>query len=185
MKNNLHPGVIVSILIGFFSWTVWGQFVEAPTKRAQAGMQKELAEAKTLHEARLHVQRLSDDVRAMHKQFAPSADTEWLMNQLAARLQEAGLRTESIVPHTPVSIQDFQQLSVTVQLAASYHQIGKLLSQLENSEAMIWVQELTIDKSREQPVWGADATRSGSSTLPRVSLTLATLYVPEDAGLMR
>lgn len=180
MKNNLPPGVIVSILIGFFSLTLWSQFVDAPIKRARLGMEKELVEAKELHDARIRVQRGMDEMRALRGQFAPTSDTEWLVNRLASRVQEAGLRMESIVPHAQVSVQDFQQLSVTVQLSAGYHQIGALLSQLENSDELIWVQELDIARPQEQAGWGSEAARARSSTLPRVRLTLATLYVPEE-----
>ncbi len=180
MKNNLPPSLIVSILIGFLSWALWSQFVDAPIKRAQGRMQKELAGARELHDARVHVKRLIDEVRAIRGQFAPTAEAEWLVKRLTAHVQEAGLRMESIVPHTPVSVQEFQQVSVTVQLSASYHQLGKLLSQLENSDELVWVQDLDITKPREQPGWGVDATRTRASTLPHVRLTLATLYVPEE-----
>ena len=182
MKNNLPPWLIVSILIGFFSWIVWSQFVEAPLVRARTRIQQELAEVKELREAQLRVHRLRENLRAMQGQFAPTTDTEWLVNRLASRVQEAGLRMESIDPHAPVTVQDFQQLSVTVQLSASYHQIGKLLSQLEGSDELIWVQDLDIDKAPARSSWGADPTRLGSSTLPRVRLTLAALYVPEEIG---
>ena len=181
MKNNLPPGIIVSILIGFVSWALWSQFVDAPIRHARGRTQKEFAGAKELHDARVRVKRLIDEMHAIRGQFAPIDEVEWLVNQLTSHAQEAGLRIESIVPHPAVSVQqDFQQLSVTVQLSATYHQLGKLLSQLESSDKLIWVQDLDIAKPREQPGWGADATRTHASGLPHVRLTLATLYVPEE-----
>ena len=180
MKNNLPPSVIVSILTGFFSLVLWSQFVEAPIKRAHGRIQKELADAKELHDARVRVKRLLDEMHAIREQFAPTAETEWLVTRLTAHAQEAGLRMESTVRHAPVAVQDFQQLSVTVQLSATYHQLGKLVSQLESSDKLMWVQDLDIAKSKEQLGWGADAARPHASALPRVRLTLATLYVPEE-----
>ncbi len=162
MKPLLVSGIIVAALTAYAGH----QYIYAPTQRALSTLRQQLAEETATQELRVQLARSLDDFERLRKQFPQDLSMESLLHEVTQHALEQGIQLQSIVPQDRKELRDATQLSVQLQAAASYHQLGKFISALEAASPFMWVDDLQIAR----PPSGGDA--------PIVRLVVSTMYIP-------
>ena len=157
--------IYVSALVIFGLACYAGRGVYSRVSQAAANIQAQLTEQRKVQELREQVAASLQQVEQMEQRLAPEPETEWLIRQVNRIAQETGTQLSAIVPQAPKSLQAFVHLTVALQLTASYHQVGRLLSALESSPSFIRVEQLEV-------------TRKPETAVAQVQLLVGTLYVP-------
>lgn len=93
------------------------------------------------------------------------ADPSWLAQEVESIAQRMGVQVNSITQDAPQPIEQFTHLSVTLQLTATYHQLGAFLDEIERSPRFIRVDRLSVDR--------LDEDERG-----RILMTFSTVVVP-------
>ena len=155
--------LVAPVLIFALAWGI-GRGVYLQQHQEVAAIQGQLEEQRRLQRLREQVAQSLRQVEGLCTHLAPSPDTEWLIRQVTTLAQKTGVEVSSIVPQAPNPIQDFTQLAVTLQLVTSYHELGKLLSEVESLPVLVRVEQLEV--------------RSEQGSMAQVRLILGALYAP-------
>ena len=153
-------GVALVFVIGY-------HVLYAGQRKHVALIQSQILQEQADEQALTDVAGLLGQLETYRKRLAPEPDPAWLVRQVVALSQDAGVQLAEITQDTPEPFQDFTRLTIRLQFNASYHQVGRFLDRLEHAPAFIRVDRLEVLRS--------EGTR-GPAT---ISLVLSSLYVPE------
>ena len=118
------------------------------------------------HRAQQEVAALLQQIEPYQKRLPPTPDTSWLVHTVVDLGHNAGLDLSTVTQETPQENPQFTHLEVTLQFAATYHQLGMFLDALERSEHFIRVDALDVTVPRDTDSEAA------------IRLTLSTAYLP-------
>ncbi len=102
------------------------------------------------------------------RRLAPEQDVVWLLRTVGELANEADIHLSTISPQPPKHRGEFTQVSVSLRLTASYHQLGQFLSRLESAEHLLRVDKLNLSPK---------ASGDGASEAD-VDLVVSTMYLP-------
>ncbi len=162
MKPSLVSGILVLAFGGFLGYHVG--YVRP--RQAVAQIQLQLREAQQEQQLRTEVAHSFVTLERERQRFAPRPDPDWLLQEVSKRARDAGIEVTSLSPQPSQVGVEFTQLLVSLQLEATYHQLGQFLSHLESAEPIIRVDNLDVLPQR---------TAEGNA---QVRMVLSTIYVP-------
>ena len=174
MKETLVAGTIIVALTGFFGYH--GIYGRQQAERARLLM--ELQAEQETQRAAADVAQVLQQIERFRERLSPTNDTSWLLNEVVKIADDAGVQPARIAPETPKALGPFTHLAVSLQFAASYHQLGSFLDQVERGTPFIRVESLRVSQAQSSGSEGARAA---------VTLVLSTLYAasplpPVEAG---
>lgn len=161
MKPAVVSGIILLVLGGYFSYHTGYVRPQAQLGR----IQQQVREAQQEQDLRTQVAGSLAALEQHRQRLAPKAEPDWLLQEVGKLAREAGIAVHQLSPQPPRQWESLTYLVVTLQFTASYHQLGQFISQIENAERVIWVEEMEVAPER-------------GGGLAQVRLTLSTLYVP-------
>ena len=162
MNQTLLLGLIGVALAGLFGY----HGIYASKQEQVRVIQAQITEEQANQQAQARVAGSLQELEQHRKRLAPEPDTSWLVREVVALSKRAGVQLTTINQDVPQAFQKFTRLSVSLQFAASYHQVGSFLDELERSERFFHIDrlEITHPAEEEQP--------------PAIQLVVSTLYVP-------
>ena len=160
----LKPSLIAGAIVLAFAWHV-GYHHYQQSQQAIHILEQRLSEEQATYALRAAVAHSLEELEQFRQQLSPTQDTEWLVSQVTTLAQEAGIRLSAIVQQEPRTLQGVTLLAVTLQVKASYHQLGQFVSQLENAPVLLRVDEMTLG-NRDQD--GA-----------QMRMTVSTMYLDD------
>lgn len=162
MKPTFLFGAIAVAVVAFLSYTMLKGHQE---KIHLIQQQSEHEEAVQNTQADVAVMlRQIDEYR---KRLPAQPNPSWLVSEAVALGEQSGLQFTAISQDAPRELQSqFTRLAITLEFAASYHELGRFLDRVEHSNRFMRVEHLDVTSPRE---------RGGQAT---VQLTLSTVYVP-------
>ena len=160
----LLSGIIIAMLAGYVGY----HGVHQPAQRQVKRLDAQLAEARATQDLRERVAGSLERHERLRKQLPQEATMEWLLREVTKRAEEEGIQLQSILPQDRKDLRDASQFSVQLQLSASYHQLGRFVSALEEAKPFLWVEECSIIKN-------------GQDQVPQIRVIVSTLYVPPIA----
>lgn len=89
----------------------------------------------------------------------------WLLIELSRVARETGIKYLSITPQTEVKKESYIKVPIRIEIQCGYHNLGKFLSKIENSQRFTNVDDITISPD------------SGNPLKHRVSLTVSTFML--------
>jgi Tfp pilus assembly protein PilO len=113
------------------------------------------------------VAALLEEFEQYRKRLPPEPDSSWLVREAVALGHEVGVTLSTISIAAPQPYQQFTRLSVTLQLRASYHQLGTFLDHLERSDRYLHIDSVSISNRSHE-----------TSDLATIRLALSTVYLP-------
>ncbi len=160
MKPMMLSGIIALALTG------WGGYrmIQVPTQKELAKLDQQLEKERATQGLREKLAGSYQELEGLRKKLAPEPSTEWLLREVTKHAEEEHIQLQSISPQDHRKLRDAIQLSVTLQLNASYLQLGKFLNRLESVTPYIWVEDLRITR--------------GEDGQPEIRATVSTLYAP-------
>ncbi len=161
----VKPSLITGAIVLAFAWHV-GYHHYQESQHAIATIARHLREEQATQALRAGVAQSLGELEQFRRQLSPARDTEWLVGEVSRLAQDAGIRLSAIVQQEPRTVQGFTHLAVTLQVNASYHQLGQFVSTLENAPVFLRVDEVTLDRKDQE----------GAS----VRMTVSTLYMPHE-----
>jgi Tfp pilus assembly protein PilO len=137
-----------------------------PQQRRVSLIQAQVAQEQATQEMQQAVAALLDDLEAQRRQLPQEPDPSWLVREVVAVAQQSGVQLTTITQEPVQPFDQYTRLGVTLQLNASYHQLGAFLDELERSPAFIRVERIGL-------------TRGVEDDKPAViQVRLSTVYVP-------
>ncbi len=161
MKSQLLAGAIalvVALPIGYN--------IRRGQQEKRRLIQTQIAQVRSAHEVQADITAALRQIEQYRKRLPPEPNPSWLVNEAVTLGEQAGLQLTTIAQDPPQTFQTFTRLAVSLEFAASYHQLGMFLDRVEHAEHFIHVERLSVTPPREE--WGK-AT---------IQLTLSTVYLP-------
>jgi Tfp pilus assembly protein PilO len=115
------------------------------------------------------VRRIGDLERKLlsfKSSFSETREDAWLIERLNQVAGDAGLTFTSVAPMAREKTESYLRIPVRIELACSFHELGDFVSRLENHDAFIKVERLTVA--------GPPAADPGG--VLRVSMTVGALF---------
>ncbi|MBI4003895.1 MAG: type 4a pilus biogenesis protein PilO [Candidatus Omnitrophica bacterium] len=164
MKQTLLPGAIIVAFAGFFGY----HMVYRPQQVKLAEYPRQLAREQADYQAQADVAALAERVESYRRRLPREGDTSWLVNEVVSVANDVGVQVTRIVPEPPRDFQGVTRLGVSLQVTASYHQVGAFLDRIERGALFIRVDRADLSGA-------SDIHPSSERT---IQLVLSTLYVP-------
>ena len=163
------PSLVTGAIVLAFTWHAGYDHYQQRRQDVRT-IEQRLREEQATQALRGAVARSLEEVGQFRQRLSPARDTEWLVSQVSSFAEEAGIRLSAIVQQEPRKVEGFTHLAVILQFTASYHQLGRFVSRLENAPVFLRVDEMTIGGS--SPASGGGSGQAGAP----VRMTVSTLY---------
>jgi len=164
MRNPLAMSwLLVMVLAGYVGYRT---IYQTHQQRWQA-LQARMADEQQTQTLRAQVARVVAEVEQFRKRLPPEPEPGWLVQEVTRLADEAGVQLATIAPISPRTIEGLDGcvvLAVTVNFAASYHQLGTFVSALEHAPVFLRIDELQLARSGEG--------------MANIELTVGSVYVP-------
>jgi type IV pilus assembly protein PilO len=154
-------GVIVLAFAWFFGYH---NGIYLPNKAKLTKIREQLAQQEKLQALRREIADSYAAIEGFRQWLPKKPETEWLVREVGRLAEEDGVQLTSITQQNPRQVQDFTLLAVTLRCVATYHQLGKFISALENTLPMIRIDDLDIARSSQDTV--------------QANLSLSSLHIP-------
>jgi len=164
LKQTLLLGTIIVAFAGFFGY----HKVYRPQQAKLAEYPRALEREQADYQAQADVAALAERVESYRRRLPPEANTSWLVNQVISVANDVGVQVTRIVPEPLRDVQGVTRLGVSLQVTASYHQVGAFLDRIERSPVFIRVDRAELSGGGE----------TASSPERTIQIVLSTLYVP-------
>ena len=159
MKLSLLVGLIGLAAAGFVGYN----FIYEPQQAQVHLIQAQIAEEQVHQQTQAEVTNLLQEVDQYRARLPQTTDPSWLVRELVALAQKAGVQLTTINQDSPQAYEPFTRLGATLQFSASYHQLGTFLDAIERSERFIRVERVHLGAS--DGAHGAAAVEIACSTL--------------------
>jgi Tfp pilus assembly protein PilO len=130
------------------------------SRRLQAQQRDHQAHQQTEDEVAAYFQQ----IERYRMRLAPDPTPAWLVRELVALAEESGVQVTALNQESPQPFEQFTRLAATIQVKATYHQLGAFLDRVERAERFIRVDRVDI------PQYADEA--------PTVAVVFSTLYAP-------
>ena len=164
IKPAMVSAVSILVLAGFVGYAHMYQ----PAQRTQRQLQDQLNlehETQALKEGIING---LDEIERLRSRLPSKPETEWLLKTVGDIAKAEGVQLDLVALEEPKRLEDAAHLSVSLSFHASYHQLGRFISALENSPKFLWIE--TMEVSRHQATGAAEVT-----------LTVSSMWVPPFA----
>lgn len=151
-------GVALTAILGYNS-------IYGPFQRQVGLIRTQLTEEQTTQRTQAEVAALFQQVEQHRKRLSQEPEPSWLVREVMALSQKAGVQLTSINQEPLSPTEQFTRLTVTLQVSASYHQFGAFLDELEHSDRFIQVDRVRMSRFQQIGPVG-------------IEVTLSTLYLP-------
>ncbi len=165
MKPSLWLGVAGVALAGFVGYNA----IYVPQQRQLRVIRTRIAEEQALHQTRADLEALLEELGQYRRRLPDEPDPSWLVQEVVSAAQRTGIPLTSLAQLPSQTSEQFTRLAVSLKTAATYHELGAFVDELERSPRFI-----RIDHVRLSP-----ATRNGEA--PSIELSLSTAFVPAIA----
>ena len=162
MSMKLLFGMIGLALTAFFGY----HHIYMPAEQQVQGLREQIAQAQATQQTQADVTALLARVERYRARGSPEPDPSWLVREVVALSEQAGVQVTTIAQDIPQEFPQFTRLSVALHVSASYHQLGAFLDRLEHGAHFIRVDQLNLTAGQTK---GQPAT---------AHLTLSALYLP-------
>ena len=151
-------GVALAAIVGYNA-------VYVPQRGQVSQIQAQLTEEQATQHMRAEVASLLESVEQRRKRLPQEPDPSWLVREMVALTKHAGVQVTTITQDPPQALGPFTRLGVTLQCAASYHQLGMFLDDVERSDHFLQVERVNV-------------TRVEDGKPAAIQLVLSTVYLP-------
>ena len=165
IKQTLLLGTIIVAFASFFGY----HMVYRPQQAKLAEYPRVFEREQADYQAQADVAALVERVEAHRRRLPPEANTSWLVNEVVSVANDVGVQVTRIVPEPPRDLQGVTRLGVSLQVTASYHQLGAFLDRIERAAVFIRVDRADLS--------GASDINNPSSERT-IQVVLSTLYIP-------
>lgn len=151
-------GVALTVIVGYNG-------IYVPQRGQVSQIQAQLAEEQATQRMRVEVASLLESIEQHRKQLPQEPDPSWFVREVVALTKHADVQVATITQDSPQAVGPFTRLGVTLQCAASYHQLGTFLDDVERSDHFLQVERVNV-------------TRVEDGKPAAIQLVLSTMYLP-------
>jgi Tfp pilus assembly protein PilO len=164
LKQTLLLGTIIVAFAGFFGYHV----AYVPQRAKLSEYPRVLEREQADYQAQAEVAALVERIESYRRRLPPKTDTSWLVNEVVSVANDVGVQVTRIVPEPPRDVQGVTRLGVSLQVSASYHQLGAFLDRIERAPVFIRIDRADLSGPSEV----------NASSERTIHVVLSTLSVP-------
>jgi len=165
LNATLLVGTLIVACAGYFGYHNVYLPKRVQLEQYPLEMQREAAN----QQAQADVATIAQELESFRGQLPPEADASWLVNEALAIADEVGVRVTRVVPQPPRDLGGMTRLAVSLQVTASYHELGIFIDRLERAPVFIHVDRVDLAETR--------GSQQALSARP-IDVVLSTVYVP-------
>ena len=162
MKTSSVIGVIGVALVGWLGYN--NPYV--PQQRQAQQLVAHIAQEQANQRTQVEVAEQLQRIERYRARLAQEPDLSSLVRDVVTLAQTAGLQVTSLNQELPQQRGFATRLGVTLQLTASYHQLGAFVAALERSQHLIRIERIRMTR----PEQGEDPAT--------IQMVLSTLHLP-------
>jgi Tfp pilus assembly protein PilO len=144
-------GVAIALGVGYHA-------VYVPHQRQGSLIRTQIAVEQNNQQMQAEVASLLRELDAYRVRLPQEPDPSWLAREVVKLAEEAGVPLLAISQEPPQAHGQFTRLGVTLQISATYHQLGSLLDAIEQSERFIQVERMTVSRAEDGKPASIDLT---------------------------
>jgi len=161
MKPALLIGAIGLALGGFLGY----HKVYVPAQERARLIERQVDHEQARQLAQVKAAGLLQQAEEYRRRLPATPEPSWLVRKAVALGREAGIELASIIQEPPQPFPSFTRLGTSLQLTATYHELGALLDTIERSGDFIRVDRIEV----------SNPAKDGRAA---VRLVLSTFHVP-------
>lgn len=153
-------------------------FMSRPKFKEIKRLDGEIGKAKQELEETQKIARIKDQLITEIKSLRESIDyyerripsekaMSWLLIELSRVARETGIRYLSITPQAEDRKESYTRVPIRIEIQCGYHNLGRFLSKIENSQRFMSVDNITISPDSSNPL------------KHRVSMTISTFMLAQ------
>jgi Tfp pilus assembly protein PilO len=143
----MKPFPVVLVIIVATACGIGYYGIHVPAQNEVRLIHTQIAEERAVQGTKGEAAALLAQVEGYRARLPENADPSWLAQEVVALAQQAGVQVTTITQAPPQQNNAFTLLAVNLQLAASYHQLGAFLDEVERSPHFIRVDRLSVDRT--------------------------------------
>ena len=167
----MKPGFWMSAIGLAFLAAVGHHFIYLPQQAEVASIHAQITQEYATQQTQADVAKLLEQVEPYRSRLPSEPDPSWVVQEAATLAHRTGVELTTITQEAPQPFGRLTRIAVTLQLLASYHQLGAFLDELERSDHFIRVERLEMNPTTEQ-----------GGQVP-VDVVLSTVSLPPTHGL--
>lgn len=120
--------------------------------------------------------KLESELSALTVKFGGKIDYKWLMTIISEIANKEGIELTTVKPLSVKEMKFYKSLSVALNLEGSYHQIGKMVADMENARYYLKVEKLILSpQMKEKDGKKFRAMAKDGNTLLKCEMIVSTL----------
>lgn len=140
MREQDKHTAIFTILIVFFTAFFGFNFIYRPSIKNIAKLKTNLAGNKDLEDSIYQIKKLRENLDSYNSRLIKD-DVSGFLNRIAKIAESAQINLMSIKPQSPQDAGSYRKLILNISFKSTYHNLGRFISLLENSQSFIRIDE--------------------------------------------
>lgn len=157
------------LLVLFFGFKIWIAGDLDYLKNARKETATSLKKETLLRE----ISNLKHRFGSVESNLAKNKNADWLIEEVSRLAASSGLALWSAVPQVPQDATGFQKISLLIEAAGNYHELGLFIEKIENHRPLIKIQNLRA----------ADKGDPNSTDRLQLSISLAAYFYDQGKTL--
>lgn len=142
-------------------------WIHVPGRKQLRVIQNQVTQEQLHQRTAAEINAARQDIERYRTRLPLEPDPSWLVRQLRPLAEHAGVQVVVITQEPPRELSHFTRLAVSLDISATYHQLGAFLDAVERADRFIQVEQVQFSTTNAKP------GQPGS-----ITLRFSTLYVP-------
>ena len=154
------------------------KFIFMPVYSKMAVIDEKIENLKVMNIGMKSLDMKKQKIRQLKDYFPSDAEQLWVLNAAVDLAHKSGIDLKQVDPIEPQRYDSFSLVKVKLSARCSYHDLGRFISDIENSKYFFKVEKLDFKSIKVPGV--NDNAETPEQNEPNAFLTLCTLVLPSD-----
>jgi len=146
IKKAHRSVIIIAAAIIVFAIFIGAVFIYTPFKNATKELESKISVEKNKNALIGKINILGRNLEGYRKKIAEKEDPSWLSKEISRIVSEEGIEVSSVEPGVVEKRDLYTKLDVTLDVYATYHQLGAFLSRIESEDRFFRVGSLNMKR---------------------------------------
>ena len=141
---SVKPSVLVGAIGVAIVFLVGYNWIYVPGRKQVGVIRAQIAQEQLRQRTAAEINTLLQEVERYRKRLPPEPAPSWLVRELRPLAEGANVQLIRIAQEPPRTLSQATRLAVSLDIVASYHQLGAFLDAVERSERFIQVEQIAF-----------------------------------------
>lgn len=138
--------IVISAIIMILILVIGALFIYAPFTHKNKSLRIDILRERDKNVLVGKIKALSKYIKVYDKRIPDAEGVSWLLSEISSMASKERIEISSIKPGNPEDFGLYAKLSVIVDIASDYNQLGKFIAKIESSEKFLKVESIDIKR---------------------------------------